>query len=652
MSSTVGYRKDIDGLRAVAVLPVVLFHLDVALFSGGFVGVDVFFVISGFLITSILYRDIQAGQFSYGEFYERRIRRLLPALFFMLGVSTVIAWFLFLPLDFRAFSEGLAAAVIFLANIHYWDKTDYFGDPVELIPLLHTWSLAVEEQFYILFPPLLILLMRFWPRYIKPLLCVAFLLSLLSAQYTLAREPEAAFYLVHLRAWELLAGSLLAIGLVPKIRSYVLAELTALAGLALIVASVFLLDKDTSFPGLAAAPAVFGAAMIIHAGSSISTWVARLLSVKMMVWVGLISYSLYLWHWPLFVFVRYYLIEPFTLWQQVALFAVACVLGWMSWRFIERPFRRPVAKGEQNARKKMFWQTATLSLLFIAISLPGMITRGAAFRLPSEIVEISSISKETIPFRRPCFGLSAEDIDSEKNVCTLGGEGEPEFLVWGDSHALSLAHGMDLAAKKTGMVGGFLGKSVCPAVLETQDFMASEVRCSDFNDAAVRYLQRHPLINHVVLVGVWSIYKDKSTQGYEVSFAAGLEKTLALLNAMDVKVTLIDQVPKIAYDVPSVLARVKHFGTPLELRTARLEHVAQVEPFRKELSSLAEKYTFTVVNLDDVYCDDLYCNVALGGRPLYRDSHHLSAWGSEQAVDALSRILVSRLSEGRHAANR
>lgn len=640
MGSATGYRKDIDGLRALAVLPVVLFHLDVALFSGGFIGVDVFFVISGFLITSILYRDIQEGRFSYGQFYERRIRRLLPALFAMLSVSTLVAWLLFLPLDFRAFSEGLAAAVIFLANIHYWDKTDYFGDPVELIPLLHTWSLAVEEQFYILFPPLLMLLVRFFPRHIKPILCGAFVLSLVAAQLRLGTEPEAAFYLVHLRAWELLAGSLLALGVIPQVRHRLLSELLGIIGLVLIVASVFMLDKSVAFPGLSALPAVLGSVLIIHSGASGNTLTGRLLSLRPLVLVGLISYSLYLWHWPLFVFTGYYLIDPFSPWQQVLLFVGACVLGWLSWRFVERPFRKPVAREAGPARKTLFWRTAAISFIFILVSLPGMITRGAAFRLPENIIQISAVSKEHIPFRRPCFGLTPDEIDREEHVCTLGGQGEPEFMLWGDSHALSLAHGMDLAALKQGTVGAFFGKSVCPAVLGTQNFMASDVRCDEFNDAVVRYLKRHPGIKHVVLVGVWAGYDAKSTEGEEVSFAAGLERTLALMREMNIRVTIIDQVPKIAYDVPSVLARSEHFGNALDLRTPRAEHEAQLEPFHVRLAQLAQRYPFTLVDLSDVYCDASFCNVQYQGKPLYRDSHHLSAWGSEQAVNSLAALLT------------
>ncbi|GGD00781.1 acyltransferase family protein [Halopseudomonas salina] len=637
MSKVLSYRRDIDGLRALAVLPVVLFHLDVALFSGGFIGVDVFFVISGFLITSIIYREVMEGKFSYAHFYERRIRRLFPALIAVLLVSTLVAWFMLLPLDFRLFSEGLAAAVIFLANVHYWGKTDYFDDPVENIPLLHTWSLAVEEQFYILFPPLLILLVRFFPAKLNWILLTCAIASLIDAQNALSSRPESAFYLVHLRAWELLAGALLATGFVPLARSQWLRDGLSVFGLVLIVASIFLLDKDSAFPGLTALPAVTGAALIIYAGMGGRSVVGTLLGWRPLVFIGLLSYSLYLWHWPLFVFVRYYLIEPLNAQQQVVLFVVACGLGWASWRFVENPFRRKSGKG--IARKQLFWGAGLITFLIILVSLPGMITRGAAFRLPPEIAAIEAIEKETIPFRRPCFGLSPDQIDGDSDVCTLGVEGQPNFLLWGDSHALSLAHGMDIAAHQEGVSGRFLAKSVCPPVLGTQDFMASDISCKDFNDAVVRYLDRHPSIRNVVLVGVWFIYDKKSDGPPEVGFKAGFERTLDYLKERDIHATVILQVPKIAYEVPAVLARQKLFDNNMEIRTPLSVHLEQGASFKHYIAGLEDTYAFSIVNLDSVFCDEKNCNVALNDKPLYRDSHHLSRLGSELAVDALREMV-------------
>lgn len=638
MNPAIGYRRDIDGLRAIAVLPVVLFHLGVAPFSGGFIGVDVFFVISGFLITSIVYREQQAGDFSYARFYERRIRRLFPALAVMLLLTGVVAWFLLLPEDYKLFSEAQGLSVLFLANFHFWNKTDYFNDAVGNIPLLHTWSLSVEEQFYLLFPPLLLLLIRFVPRRVNLALFGLAALSLVGAQATVTRVPETAFYLVHLRAWELLAGALLATGAVRPIVGQWLREGCAFVGLGLIAGSVFLLDKQTAFPGLSALPAVLGAALIIHAGASGSTLIGRLLGVKALVFFGLISYSLYLWHWPLFVFAGYYQIAPLGAVEKLGLFIVACLLGWLSWRYVESPFRRA---GEPSDRRRFFRRTGWVAGALVVISLPGTISKGAAFRLPPDIVSIQAVEEEKIPFHRSCFELSPQQINADSQVCTLGAEGEPTFLLWGDSHSLSLAHGVDLAAKSENVSGRFLGKSVCPPALGTQNFMASDVACSDFNSSVIGYLDQHPSIQKAILVGVWFIYDERSTGPAETGFDAGFERALDALVSRNLDVTVVLQVPKVAYDVPATLARLKWYERDLDIRPLRTVHLEQTASFREQLQQLSGRYRFEVLNLDDVYCDERFCNVEINREPLYRDSHHLSKAGSRMAVDILEGQLAN-----------
>lgn len=639
MNPRLAYRRDIDGLRAVAVLPVVLYHLGVAPFSGGFVGVDVFFVISGFLITSIVYRELQAGEFSYAGFYERRIRRLFPALAVMLLVTAVVAWFLLLPEDYKLFSEAQGLAVLFLANIHFWNKTDYFNDAVSNIPLLHTWSLSVEEQFYILFPPLLLLLVRFVPRRINLILLGLAILSLFGAQRALSSTPESAFYLVHLRAWELLSGALLATGLLPAHRWQWLRELSALLGLLLILGSVFLLNKSTAFPGVSALPAVLGSALMIHAGQTGSTLVGRLLGWKLLVFFGLISYSLYLWHWPLFTFAAYYKIVPFTTWEQVGLLALACLLGWLSWRFIESPFR---GKPDLASRGRLFKRAGWVAGFLILVALPGAISKGAAFRLPDAVAEIAAVEEEKIPFRRPCFGLAVDDVDKERNICTLGSEGEASFLLWGDSHALSLAHGFDLAAKGLESSGRFLARSVCPPALSSREFKPSEVSCAEFNSAVVRYLERHPEIRKVILVGVWSNYLrgDVELIDSDTSFAAGFEQTLEYLKSSGRQATLIEQVPLIEHNVPQTLARLEWLERELDIRTPRQQHDAEVLPAQTFFKGMMERYSFTRVNLAELMCDDQFCQVQQQSQLLYRDSNHLSKFGSEFMAPLLSTALA------------
>lgn len=301
------YRRDIDGLRAVAVLPVIFFHAGFPLFSGGFVGVDVFFVISGYLITGIILSELAAGKFSIITFYERRARRILPALFFVIAVSMILAWLWLLPGDMRDFSDSVFAVALFFSNVVFWRRTDYFATSSELAPLLHTWSLAVEEQFYLFFPPLLILVWRFSRQHLLAVIIILSTLSLAIAQWGVAHEPGAAFYLLPTRGWELALGSAIAIWChkrsVPTLGPAI-DQTLSLLGLTLIAGSVFLYDEHTPSPGLAMLAPTIGTGLILLYAKP-ATWAARLLSLPPLVTVGLLSYSAYLWHQPLFAFARH-----------------------------------------------------------------------------------------------------------------------------------------------------------------------------------------------------------------------------------------------------------------------------------------------------------------------------------------------------------
>lgn len=336
------YRKDIDGLRALAVVPVVLFHAGFTQFSGGFVGVDVFFVISGFLITGIIRHGMEKGHYSVREFYERRIRRILPAFVAVTLVTLLLGWWLLLPDDFKAYGTSLWSSALFGSNIAFWQSSgDYFATPSEHQPLLHMWSLSVEEQFYIFFPLLIFALYKFKvQRFAIPFLLAIFLISLAISVYGAVYVPVATFYLLPTRAWELLAGGLLAYGIVSAPQNRIQAEIENLVGLALIVASIFLLNSHSFFPGAAAVLPVLGAVLILHAGTgNWPTTVSNLLTLWPVRFIGLISYSLYLWHWPIIVFTRYYLVE-IGLPEMILMVLASVVVAAASWRYIEAPFRQ------------------------------------------------------------------------------------------------------------------------------------------------------------------------------------------------------------------------------------------------------------------------------------------------------------------------
>ncbi len=342
------HRRDIDGLRALAVLPVILYHAGVEFFSGGFVGVDVFFVISGFLITGIIKSEVDAGRFSVINFYERRARRILPAFFMIVAVTAGVGWFTMLPEDYQGFAASAIASALFVSNMFFWAQADnYFDAPAETKPLLHTWSLAVEEQFYLIFPVAILVIMFFISRYRRKdamlvlIIAAATLLSFAVAVWATSHKPVAAFYWLPSRAWELMLGSLLALGAVKPARRQWHAEAAAFIGVAFIVAAIFGYSRTTPFPGLSALLPTLGAAGILYAGlDGRATVAGRGLSLLPFHFVGLISYSLYLWHWPLIVFNKIYFGEETSPAVVAGVILASFVLATLSWRYVEGPFRK------------------------------------------------------------------------------------------------------------------------------------------------------------------------------------------------------------------------------------------------------------------------------------------------------------------------
>lgn len=337
------YRPEVDGLRAVAVLPVILFHAGFSTFSGGFVGVDVFFVISGYLITTIIVNELEEERFSIVKFYERRARRILPALFFVILVSIVLAWMFLLRNDFRDFFRSIVAVVTFSSNIFFWLEADYFDTSAELKPLLHTWSLAVEEQYYIIFPLLMMAIWRFGRPFVIGLLAIIFLLSLGYAEAIVRDQPETAFYLLPTRAWEIMVGAFCALYLQQPKRlsiSPAVEQALSMLGLILIAVSIFAYSKTTPTPSLYMLAPTLGSALIILFANA-GTVAQKILSLRGMVGIGLISYSAYLWHQPILSFTRHNAVTEPSAIIMLAASALSLALAWFTWRYVEKPFRNP-----------------------------------------------------------------------------------------------------------------------------------------------------------------------------------------------------------------------------------------------------------------------------------------------------------------------
>ena len=361
------YRAEIDGLRALAVIPVILYHAGLKLFGGGYVGVDIFFVISGYLITSIILAELDAGTFSLIHFYERRARRILPALFVVMFACLPFAWFWLIPQDMKSFSQSLVAVSAFTSNILFWKTSGYFDIATELKPLIHTWSLAVEEQYYVLFPPLLMLTWKLGKRWIIGLLAILFVISLACAQWLSVKDPSFAFYMLPTRGWELLIGAFIAFyythHTIKKHHHYI-EQMGGLIGLMLIAYAIFFYNDQTPFPSIYTLAPTIGAALIIIFATH-KTVVGKLLGSKLFLYIGLISYSAYLWHQPMFAFVRHRSLDEPSIYLMTALAISSFGLAYLSWRFIERPFRNKYC----FTRKQVFIFAAISSILFAGIGV-------------------------------------------------------------------------------------------------------------------------------------------------------------------------------------------------------------------------------------------------------------------------------------------
>lgn len=626
------YRSEIDGLRAVAVVPVILFHAGFEVFSGGFAGVDIFFVISGYLITSIIASELEKGKFSILTFYERRARRILPALFFMLFSCLPFAWMWLNPEDMKDFAQSLIAVSTFLSNILFWRETGYFATAAELKPLLHTWSLAVEEQYYIFFPLLLMATWRFGVRWVVGIIAVLFFVSLALGHWSAEHHPSTAFFWLHTRAWELFVGVFAAFylkhlvsfheGLNPKIH-----QTLSLVGLALVAYSIFVFDKNTAFPGFPALVPTVGTFLIILFATK-GTWVNSLLSMKGFIAIGLISYSAYLWHQPLMVFARHRsLTEPSELLMGF-LCLVTLFMAYVSWRFVEQPFRVK----QTTSRNFVFGVGAVLGAITIAVGAWGHLTNGFSGRV--DPIKLAILDAATAsPKRESCHSNKDKPIAPE-NACRYV-EGEAEWAVFGDSHTVELSYA--------------LAKELAPTGKGVQHFSFSECAptygrnlatpCALWADQSLTYLLENESLSNVVVSYRLTQYLFGGHEGEYPAFPHGkseqerneiwtsLVATLEKLVAAGKAVTFVVQAPEVAVPVQSLI-----YKSSVELAADKIEGVTS--------AWWAKRNSYVVDRLSDIpsavkivdpakqFCSETSCFAVLDGKPLYFDDDHMSVYGA------------------------
>lgn len=646
------YRKEIDGLRALAVLPVVLFHAGIERFEGGFVGVDIFFVISGYLITGIILAEHQAGSFSFRSFYERRIRRILPALSVVLLASTVGSFFILPFLLFKEFGLSLITVPLFSSNILFWKTSGYFNTQAHVNPLLHTWSLGVEEQYYLLYPLLLIWLLLFTSKraawwFLTGLALVSFWLGWQRLQVA----PFEAFFLTHLRLWELLAGGLLAwfahkhVGIqgdtLPRWRVALNTVLAAI-GLWLIGYAVIRFDDQTQFPGVNALIPVVGA-MLIIACATHRNWVARLLSWQPLVFVGLVSYSFYLWHQPIYALMfmsfQRHLLLPEVLGGALLAFGLA----WLSWRFVERPFRNR----NWISQRWVFAGAALVSLFFIGLGDMIYATDGLKNRVPAKQREIMAweeydLQASKLYLEKTCFMGSDQGYDEIQPHCYAALKQPQPVLLWGDSHAASLYQGIKQVVGNRPFA--YITASGCPPLKGTVS--KNRPFCAGIDEYVLREISKADRPT-VLLMASW-------TESMELPDVRQLVDTIRTIRLSGGEVIILGSLVHWRPSLPQQLARqyTTDFKPGLTLDTPLLSDMSAHD---KALRRVAKQENVPFISIIDKLCQAQQC---LGlvqkadGKPgevapVAWDHSHLTLEGSGYIAEQLKDELLPLLPPAR-----
>lgn len=635
------YRADVDGLRAVAILPVVAFHAGLSWLPGGFVGVDVFFVISGYLIGAQVFRQSTSGTFRYLSFYARRLRRIVPALIALLVIFLAIGFLLLTPDELRELGKETVAAVFGASNLVFFLQADYFAPAADLTPLLHTWSLGVEEQFYIVLPILAAVFIRVSKSSAtKPLLVVT-VLSMAASIVVTQTNPQAAFYLLPTRFWELSLGALIAttgIATSPKLRG-ALGQMVGLGGATLVVVAMVAYRPEIPFPGAFALLPTIGAAMIIAARSS---WLnGTILSNPVAVFIGKISYSWYLWHWPLFYFSHVLGIEGAM--ASWILAALSFGLAVLSWRFVEQPFRRRRGLADGPVVLRYVIAIACVAALGTLVFLQN----GFINRLPTDARIAAEDARRSQD--DPCM-LRRGSVDVAPAGCQYATTSGPTLAVIGDSHGASISPGFEKAAASQGLAFRQLTKTLCTAqwgyANVTPGLPDFPDECAEYQRLAFQQVEDDPNIKVVVLAARWSAEQDllAASDGSAVGLETAMDSTLTRLQKLGKKVVLVMEVPELDFNPYSTV-----IGESLPMRVG-LQDLLGVQPLsgpapyarihedtsRDVLKRVAARHPGVVlVDPWTQMCDTKGCHYRDGAKLYYFDDQHLSGVGAGRAVGTL-----------------
>ncbi len=640
------YQPHIDGLRAVAVLLVIFHHLgDWAGLGGGYIGVDVFFVISGYLITSIVKMEIEQRSFTVGGFYKRRVIRLAPAYFLVLGVTTVAGLVWMLPAELIDYSRSAAASSAFLANFFMWREVGgYFGVNADTVPLLHLWSLAVEEQYYVIWPLALLFATALLGRRVMPyLILVLVVAGIAVSEWGVQRYPSAAYYLLPTRFFELMVGSLLAY-LPAATAGAALSNVLAGAGGLLVLYAGFSFDRETPFPGFAALIPVVGTAFVIRWGEG--TWVGRLLSTRPATGLGLISYPAYLWHWPILVFLGLNQIEV-TFAIGMTVLASTLALSWLTWKFVELPAR--AFRNHPPGRVVILGAALpVLAICFVAWMLVA--AGGLPNRFPDSLNKKSAaLLAHPNRLRGRCNeGPPTDPLPPER--CVLGRPNGPvDFLLVGDSHANHFTGFLDELGKAANLRGYDMTRSNTP-FLPGVDRWHLRNGSEDHHEA---FVPRNEFVSSllasnryrmVVLAGNYTGFADgeiirAGELSGEAALAVGLRRAIVEAKASADRVMVITTVPLLAPGLSDCPLVNERFGGRTECGLDRLIHDERTAAEDRVFVAIKREFPdVTWVEPEALMCDAIRCKTEMAGVPLYKDSGHLNDHGSR----LLAKMLLER----------
>ena len=636
-----GYREDIDWLRAIAVLAVVAFHFEVPGIWGGYVGVDIFFVISGYLITGIVAAETCSGKFSFASFYERRIRRLLPALYTMVALTTLPSFVYLLTSERAEFFRSTAAVVAFTSNFFFWLQSGYFDHAAVEKPLLHTWSLAVEEQFYLAFPLLLWALSRM-SKGRTALAAVLAGLTLVSLGATVwlmdTGRSETAFYMSPARAWEFLIGGLVAMPILPALPTLPARALARGGAFILFAVALFGLRKESPFPGLNALLPCLGAALFIWSGIGVATAARRRYSpLQVLAYFGKISYSLYLWHWPLFTFVRFSK-ASLTLdgFDKAALFVATVFISFLSWRYIEQPFRKAAMA---TTRRRAFRLAGASSLLLIVGSLLGLFASRTPPDADRVVVRLDSYINgdyKVLYNYGTCFGPESGTFG---DTCLHQSENKSNVLLWGDSLAAHYILGLkELVDAETTNLMQATQPACMPTLSANEHGITSCVPFARQMDAFFR--DHRPDV--VVIAADWLEY---SRRGFDI-IIADLKKSIGQVEALGARVVVLGPAVQFKGGLPAMLLRAHLRGADIRSEEVVLPDIFELD--RKMKNALPASEAFSYVSLLDLICPHRQCPLTIDNDvPLTFDHAHLTAEGSAFVSAKLLPELESKRKQSR-----